>query len=140
MGGGGRVGVVAGVGRRFCVAVRVAVLLTLGSDLFTGIMLFNGEIPWDFRSNFNDFAHAILTVLQIITGEDWEDVMFETYAVRGLYGLYYCVMVMLAGHYVVLQMFVAILTFTLQQLSTKKLQRVLAERRNEESAREKCER
>ena len=71
---------------------------------------------------------AVLTVLQIITGEDWELVMFDTYGANGLWGVAFCVSVAVAGHYVVLQMFVAVLTFTLQQLTVKKAQRLMIER------------
>lgn len=42
--------------------------------------------------------------------------MFDAYAVNGIIGMFFCIFVTLFGHYVVLQMFVAVLTFTLQQV------------------------
>ncbi|KAL3926942.1 MAG: hypothetical protein SGPRY_003060 [Prymnesium sp.] len=96
-----------------------------------GIMLLGNKLPWDVRHNFNDFPHAFLSVLQIVTGEDWEYVMFDAYAVNGIIGMFFCIFVTLFGHYVVLQMFVAVLTFTLQQLTTVQLQRAAATRAEE---------
>lgn len=54
--------------------------------------------------------------MQIITGEDWELVMADGYTQNGLLGIFYVLSVTLLGQYLVLQMFVAVLTFTLQQV------------------------
>ena len=35
------------------------------------------ERAGDVRANFDDFLHALLTVFQILTGEDWNSVMYE---------------------------------------------------------------
>eukprot|EP00966_Prymnesium_polylepis_P273697 6322786-Prymnesium_polylepis.1 len=43
----------------------------------------------------------------------------------GMSGVVFCISVTLLGHYLVLQMFVAVLTFTLQNLTTTKLQEAL---------------
>ena len=35
------------------------------------------ERAGDVRANFDDFLHALLTVFQILTGEDWNSVMYD---------------------------------------------------------------
>ena len=48
----------------------------LGMQLFGG--RFNTiERAGDVRANFDDFLHALLTVFQILTGEDWNSVMYD---------------------------------------------------------------
>ena len=45
-----------------------------------GMQLFGGKfntIDVQTRSNFDDFLHALLTVFQILTGEDWNSVMYS---------------------------------------------------------------
>ncbi len=44
------------------------------------MQLFGGKfntIDVQTRSNFDDFLHALLTVFQILTGEDWNSVMYS---------------------------------------------------------------
>ena len=55
--------------------------LTLITSLL-GMQLFGGrfntiERAGDVRANFDDFLHALLTVFQILTGEDWNSVMYD---------------------------------------------------------------
>lgn len=45
----------------------------LGMQLFGGNFNFEEGTP---SSNFNTFGIALLTVFQILTGEDWNEVMY----------------------------------------------------------------
>ncbi|GFS62119.1 voltage-dependent calcium channel type A subunit alpha-1 [Trichonephila clavipes] len=65
-------------------------------------------------ANFNTFPIALLTVFQILTGEDWNDVMYKGIESQGgiedggmIYSLYFIVLV-LFGNYTLLNVFLAI--------------------------------
>ncbi|XP_043195368.1 voltage-dependent calcium channel type A subunit alpha-1-like isoform X4 [Amphibalanus amphitrite] len=82
-----------------------------------GMQLFGGE--WNFKdgtppANFNSFAVALLTVFQILTGEDWNEVMYNGIKSQGghdnggmIYCLYFIVLVVF-GNYTLLNVFLAI--------------------------------
>lgn len=46
----------------------------LGMQLFGGKFNFDDETP---DAHFNTFSPALLTVFQILTGEDWNEVMYD---------------------------------------------------------------
>lgn len=46
----------------------------LGMSLFGGKFNFDDETP---DAHFNTFSPALLTVFQILTGEDWNEVMYD---------------------------------------------------------------
>lgn len=48
----------------------------LGMQLFGGQFNFDGDEGTP-ASNFNTFGVALLTVFQILTGEDWNEVMYD---------------------------------------------------------------
>ena len=84
----------------------------LGMQAFGGRFIFDGEAP---PSNFDRFSSAILTVFQILTGEDWNMVMYD--GVRawstggGDMGMAWCiyfVILVLFGNYTLLNVFLAI--------------------------------
>ncbi|KAK2174860.1 hypothetical protein NP493_771g00002 [Ridgeia piscesae] len=82
-----------------------------------GMQLFGGE--WNFQdgrpaSNFDTFPIALLTVFQILTGEDWNEVMY--YGIKSMGGInnggmIYClyfIILTLFGNYTLLNVFLAI--------------------------------
>ncbi|KAL3280077.1 hypothetical protein HHI36_017583 [Cryptolaemus montrouzieri] len=80
-------------------------------QLFGGEFNFEGGTP---PTNFNTFAIALLTVFQILTGEDWNEVMYHGIVALGgprdggmIYSLYFIVL-MLFGNYTLLNVFLAI--------------------------------
>ncbi|ESN92149.1 hypothetical protein HELRODRAFT_119050, partial [Helobdella robusta] len=82
-----------------------------------GMQLFGGE--WNFETgrpscHFDNFSVALLTVFQILTGEDWNEVMFYAIQSQGgvndsgmFYSLYFIILV-LFGNYTLLNVFLAI--------------------------------
>ncbi len=81
------------------------------------MQLFGGE--WNFEdntppANFNRFPVALMTVFQILTGEDWNEIMYNGIRSRGgpyswgaLASVYFIVLV-LFGNYTLLNVFLAI--------------------------------
>ncbi|KAG9509584.1 Voltage-dependent calcium channel type A subunit alpha-1, partial [Fragariocoptes setiger] len=77
-----------------------------------GMQLFGGEFNFDTGTppaNFNTFAIALLTVFQILTGEDWNEVMYN--GIRSQNNMGYClyfIILVLFGNYTLLNVFLAI--------------------------------
>jgi hypothetical protein len=61
------------------------------------------------RTNFDTFSASVLAVMQILTGERWERVMFDSHRAIGIWGSLFCVTVVVSGQFIVLNIFVAIL-------------------------------
>eukprot|EP01028_Stygiella_incarcerata_P002857 TRINITY_DN1544_c0_g1_i1.p1 TRINITY_DN1544_c0_g1~~TRINITY_DN1544_c0_g1_i1.p1 ORF type:complete len:1709 (-),score=377.65 TRINITY_DN1544_c0_g1_i1:1118-6244(-) len=75
-----------------------------------GMQFFGGKFPSEVRSNFNDLYWAHITVFQVLSGENWNEVMYvgmdSTDPITA--SVYFVVLVVL-GNYVILNLFVAIL-------------------------------
>ncbi|XP_050452304.1 voltage-dependent calcium channel type A subunit alpha-1 isoform X4 [Cataglyphis hispanica] len=89
----------------FLLFLFILIFALLGMQLFGGQFNFpNGTPP----TNFNTFPIALLTVFQILTGEDWNEVMYQGIESQGMaYSLYFIVLV-LFGNYTLLNVFLAI--------------------------------
>ncbi|XP_036357316.1 muscle calcium channel subunit alpha-1-like isoform X3 [Octopus sinensis] len=84
-----------------------------------GMQLFGGKFNFDEtqdkpRSNFDTFWQSLLTVFQILTGEDWNEVMYNGIKAYGgvrnvgvLVCLYF-VILFICGNYILLNVFLAI--------------------------------
>lgn len=57
----------------FLLFLFILIFALLGMQLFGGQFNFPDETP---PTNFNTFPIALLTVFQILTGEDWNEVMY----------------------------------------------------------------
>lgn len=79
-------------------------------QLFGGQFNFADGTP---PTNFNTFPIALLTVFQILTGEDWNEVMYQGIVSQGghkkgmIYSLYFIILT-LFGNYTLLNVFLAI--------------------------------
>ncbi|KAM6468745.1 voltage-dependent L-type calcium channel subunit alpha-1F isoform 4-T5 [Liasis olivaceus] len=83
-----------------------------------GMQLFGGKFNFDEtqtkRSTFDTFPQALLTVFQILTGEDWNSVMYDgIMAYGGPYfpGMLVCIyfiILFICGNYILLNVFLAI--------------------------------
>ncbi|KAG7476842.1 hypothetical protein MATL_G00087110 [Megalops atlanticus] len=104
----------------FLLFLFIVVFALLGMQLFgghsktseTGSRRFNfdDETP---TTNFNNFPAAILTVFQILTGEDWNAVMYHGIESqggvrRGMFSSIYFIVLTLFGNYTLLNVFLAI--------------------------------
>ncbi|XP_042869763.1 voltage-dependent calcium channel type A subunit alpha-1-like isoform X8 [Penaeus japonicus] len=94
----------------FLLFLFILIFALLGMQLFGGSFNFPEGTP---LANFNTFAIALLTVFQILTGEDWNEVMYNGIASQGgiksgmIYSLYFIILVIF-GNYTLLNVFLAI--------------------------------
>ncbi|XP_076674535.1 calcium voltage-gated channel subunit cacophony isoform X8 [Andrena cerasifolii] len=94
----------------FLLFLFILIFALLGMQLFGGQFNFESGTP---PTNFNTFPIALLTVFQILTGEDWNEVMYQGIESQGghrrgmVYSLYFIVLV-LFGNYTLLNVFLAI--------------------------------
>ncbi|XP_069548221.1 voltage-dependent R-type calcium channel subunit alpha-1E-like isoform X4 [Brachyistius frenatus] len=93
----------------FLLFLFVVVFALLGMQLFGGRFIFEDYTP----TNFDTFPAAIMTVFQILTGEDWNEVMYDGIRSQGgvQYGMWssiYFIVLTLFGNYTLLNVFLAI--------------------------------
>ncbi|XP_042150818.1 voltage-dependent N-type calcium channel subunit alpha-1B-like isoform X1 [Oncorhynchus tshawytscha] len=94
----------------FLLFLFIVVFALLGMQLFGGLFNFDEETP---TTNFDTFPAAILTVFQILTGEDWNAVMYHGIESqggvrRGMFSSIYFIVLTLFGNYTLLNVFLAI--------------------------------
>jgi hypothetical protein len=92
----------------FIVCLTIFIFALLGMQRFGGKMcgLDDGEVP---RHNFDTLLWALITVFQVLTGEDWNAVMYDGMAASGNFSALYFVALLVIGNFLVLNLFVAIL-------------------------------
>uniref|UniRef100_A0A8B9LNR7 Voltage-dependent calcium channel type A subunit alpha-1 n=1 Tax=Astyanax mexicanus TaxID=7994 RepID=A0A8B9LNR7_ASTMX len=93
----------------FLLFLFIVVFALLGMQLFGGRFIFKDYTP----ANFDTFPAAIMTVFQILTGEDWNEVMYNGIRSQGgvQYGMWssiYFIVLTLFGNYTLLNVFLAI--------------------------------
>uniref|UniRef100_A0A8C5D8S2 Voltage-dependent N-type calcium channel subunit alpha n=1 Tax=Gadus morhua TaxID=8049 RepID=A0A8C5D8S2_GADMO len=94
----------------FLLFLFIVVFALLGMQIFGGQFNFEEETP---TTNFDTFPAAILTVFQILTGEDWNAVMYHGIESqggvrRGMFSSVYFIVLTLFGNYTLLNVFLAI--------------------------------
>uniref|UniRef100_UPI0037E8EDFB calcium channel, voltage-dependent, P/Q type, alpha 1A subunit, b isoform X2 n=1 Tax=Semicossyphus pulcher TaxID=241346 RepID=UPI0037E8EDFB len=95
----------------FLLFLFIVVFALLGMQLFGGQFNFEEGTP---PTNFDTFAAAIMTVFQILTGEDWNMVMYDGIKSQGGVndkGMIFCIffiVLTLFGNYTLLNVFLAI--------------------------------
>uniref|UniRef100_A0A8C6KJU4 Voltage-dependent P/Q-type calcium channel subunit alpha-1A n=1 Tax=Nothobranchius furzeri TaxID=105023 RepID=A0A8C6KJU4_NOTFU len=95
----------------FLLFLFIVVFALLGMQLFGGQFNFESGTP---PTNFDTFAAAIMTVFQILTGEDWNVVMYDGIESQGgvnnkgmVFSIFFIVLT-LFGNYTLLNVFLAI--------------------------------
>ncbi|KAH8859404.1 Voltage-dependent calcium channel type A subunit alpha-1 [Schistosoma japonicum] len=95
----------------FLLFLFILIFALLGMQLFGGDFNFDEGRP---TQNFDTFVKALLTVFQILTGEDWNTIMYNGIRAQGgvtgggaIYSVYF-VVVMVFGNYTLLNVFLAI--------------------------------
>lgn len=66
----------------------------------------NGERS---RANFDNFGWSMITVFQVIGGENWNAILYDAMASVGWYSAFYFVSLYALGHYLLLSLFLGIL-------------------------------
>ena len=75
-----------------------------------GMQMLGNYIPYEERSRFTDFGIAMLTIFQMLTGENWNEVCFSAIVTTGgYYIVIYFVLVICVGNFLVLNLFLAIM-------------------------------
>ncbi|XP_070132943.1 voltage-dependent calcium channel type D subunit alpha-1 isoform X5 [Drosophila bipectinata] len=91
----------------------IVIFALLGMQVFGGKFNFDGKEE-KYRMNFDCFWQALLTVFQIMTGEDWNAVMYtgiNAYGGVSSYGALACIyfiILFICGNYILLNVFLAI--------------------------------
>ncbi|EUB57745.1 Voltage-dependent L-type calcium channel subunit alpha-1D [Echinococcus granulosus] len=95
----------------FLLFLFMLIFALLGMQLFGGGFAFEDGQP---SQHFDTFAKALLTVFQILTGEDWNTIMYNGIRSQGglakgafIYSIYF-VLLMIFGNYTLLNVFLAI--------------------------------
>ncbi|XP_036411291.1 voltage-dependent R-type calcium channel subunit alpha-1E isoform X1 [Megalops cyprinoides] len=93
----------------FLLFLFIVVFALLGMQLFGGRFTFKDYIS----TNFDNFPSAIMTVFQILTGEDWNEVMYNGIRSQGgvksgMWSSIYFIVLTLFGNYTLLNVFLAI--------------------------------
>ncbi|XP_078075293.1 putative voltage-dependent R-type calcium channel subunit alpha-1E [Mustelus asterias] len=94
----------------FLLFLFIVVFALLGMQLFGGRFNFPKGTP---PANFDTFPAAIITVFQILTGEDWNEVMYNGIKSQGgvntgMWSSVYFIVLTLFGNYTLLNVFLAI--------------------------------
>jgi voltage-dependent calcium channel L type alpha-1D len=91
----------------------IVIFALLGMQVFGGKFIFEPTEPKP-RSNFDSFWQSLLTVFQILTGEDWNAVMYDGIrayggvASFGVLACIYYIILFICGNYILLNVFLAI--------------------------------
>ncbi|KAJ8383336.1 hypothetical protein AAFF_G00221960 [Aldrovandia affinis] len=93
----------------FLLFLFIVVFALLGMQLFGGRFIFEDYTP----TNFDTFPASIMTVFQILTGEDWNEVMYNGIRSQGgvqsgMWSSIYFIVLTLFGNYTLLNVFLAI--------------------------------
>merc|ERR1719264_1957782 len=95
-------------------ALLVLLMLSIFIAALLGMQIFGGKFDSESRSNFNGIVPSTVTVFQILTGEDWNVVMYDgIQAYGGVKGwgqivCIYFIILFICGNYILLNVFLAI--------------------------------
>lgn len=93
----------------------VVLLIVMFIFCLLGMQLFGGNFDEAFpgdekpRAHFDNIWWAFVTVFQVLTGENWNEVLYFTVHAVGGIGVAYFVLLSLVGNYLILNLFLAIL-------------------------------
>nr|XP_037270737.1 LOW QUALITY PROTEIN: muscle calcium channel subunit alpha-1-like [Rhipicephalus microplus] len=125
----------------------IVIFALLGMQVFGG--RFNRPTEDKPRSNFDTFWQALLTVFQILTGEDWNVVMYDGIKAFGGVGSFggvaciYFIILFICGNYILLNVFLAIAVDNLadaESLTAIEKEEEEEEEDAEEDEEERCKR
>jgi hypothetical protein len=100
----------------YFLAVLTLLIITfaiLGVQFFRGNLEADGMTP---RINFETLENSIVTVFQVVTAENWNEVMYKCYRTVGWPSTFFFVPLLYLGHYMFLSLFLAIMLGNFDQL------------------------
>ena len=79
----------------------------------TGVIIGRDEEGYDSaiipRAHFDTFLWSMLTVFQMLTGENWNNIMYDGWRTRGPIAVIYMLSLLVIGGFIVMNLFLAIL-------------------------------
>ncbi|KAG2498044.1 hypothetical protein HYH03_003805 [Edaphochlamys debaryana] len=100
----------------FCASDDAAALATSGNATAADVQAAGGceylaqvgksQVP---RANFDNLFWGLFTVFQLLTGENWNDVMYDSMRTMSPWACLYYIAVIVVGNYLVFNLFIAIL-------------------------------
>jgi len=135
--------IIIGIGSRSIqkfLSVLVVLLLLIFIYTLLGMQLFGGQLYYSnnfgdnrIRQNFDSFINAFLTVFQIMTQENWHNILHLVYrsSVNKILSISYLVSWILIGNYIFLNLFLALL---LDEFTSEEVEEELEEIEKEEEA------
>ncbi|XP_057583619.1 LOW QUALITY PROTEIN: voltage-dependent L-type calcium channel subunit alpha-1S [Hippopotamus amphibius kiboko] len=103
---------------RSIASLLLLLFLFIATFALLGMQLFGGRYDFEDtevrRSNFDNFPQAIISVFQVLTGEDWNSVMYDgimAYGGPSYPGVLVCIyfiILFVCGNYILLNVFLAI--------------------------------
>eukprot|EP01049_Picozoa_sp_SAG25_P010899 SAG25_NODE_1248_length_3497_cov_2.088287_2_plen_540_part_00 len=116
------------ISKTFSSLIPLSIILCLFMFIFAllGMQLFGGKFffpsrddcsSWDMvqtgcsipRANFDTFGTAFVTIFQMLSGEDWNVVMYDGIAAAGAGAFFYFLIVVVLGSFMILNLFLTIL-------------------------------
>jgi hypothetical protein len=80
----------------------------------------NGDKEWCIpRANFDTFLWSFVTIFQILSGENWNTVMYDGMKVMGWGGAIFFLLIVVIGQFVILNLFLAILMAKFEESSSE---------------------
>ncbi|XP_068695384.1 voltage-dependent calcium channel type A subunit alpha-1-like isoform X1 [Montipora foliosa] len=123
----------------FLLFLFILIAALLGMQIFGGRFITDDKPPPS--TNFDDFQSAMLAVFQILTGEDWNTVMYSginalggPHKLGGILGSLYFILLVILGNYTLLNVFLAI---AVDNLANAQILTEDEEKENEERERKK---
>ena len=84
--------------------VIMVIYALVGMEIFGGKYMFHGLDPLP-RNNFNSLFWALITVFQVLTGENWNDVMHDHMEISAFWSVLFFVSLFCIGNYILMNIF-----------------------------------
>jgi hypothetical protein len=97
-----------------CLALLIYIFTLMGMQFFAGALKFNADGEPDSngsspRYNFDNFYESFLSVFIILTGENWNEMMYNAMRATSPIACVYFIIVIVTGSVIMLQLLVAIM-------------------------------
>lgn len=93
----------------------IYVFSLIGMSFFAGMLMFDENDQPDFihgqppRNNFDDVLWSLITIFQILLGEQWNEIMYDCVRSQNAFAALYFIIWILVGNIIMLNLFLAIL-------------------------------
>jgi len=88
--------------------LSIVLLLFMFIASVGGMQMFGGKLG-SMRSNYDDFLLGMLTTFQILSGENWNEILYDAINSTSYGAMVYFLLVVIVGQFLILNLFLAIL-------------------------------